>query len=50
MRKISDVFYPGLETHKGHDIAKKQMRGFGGMMSFALNGGWESVQEIFAAA
>ncbi len=44
--KVSDVFYPGLETHKGHDIAKKQMRGFGGMMSFALNGGWESVQKF----
>ena len=44
--KVSDVFYPGLETHKGHNIAKKQMRGFGGMMSFALNGGWKSVQKF----
>ncbi|MGN6213050.1 cystathionine gamma-synthase family protein [Parafilimonas sp.] len=47
--KVSDVFYPGLETHKGHDIAKKQMRGFGGMMSFVLNGGWNSVQKFLPA-
>jgi cystathionine gamma-synthase len=47
--KVNDVFYPGLETHKGHDIAKKQMRGFGGMMSFALNGGWNSVQKFLPA-
>ncbi len=47
--KISDVFYPGLETHRGHDIAKKQMRGFGGMMSFSLNGGWESVKKFLPA-
>jgi cystathionine gamma-synthase len=47
--KVNDVFYPGLETHKGHDIAKKQMRGFGGMMSFALNSGWNSVQKFLPA-
>ncbi|MGN6352935.1 MAG: cystathionine gamma-synthase family protein [Parafilimonas sp.] len=47
--KVNDVFYPGLETHKGHDIAKKQMRGFGGMMSFVLNGGWNSVQKFLPA-
>ena len=28
-----DVFYPGLETHRNHDVAKKQMRDFGGMMN-----------------
>src|SRR5882757_5287747 len=39
--KVSDVFYPGLESHIGHTIAKAQMRGFGGMMSFSLAGGWE---------
>ncbi|SFP59148.1 cystathionine gamma-synthase family protein [Parafilimonas terrae] len=47
--KVNDVFYPGLETHTGHDIAKKQMRGFGGMMSFVLNGGWSSVQKFLPA-
>ena len=33
---IGNVFYPGLPTHPGHEIAKKQMRGFGGMLSFEL--------------
>lgn len=47
--KVSDVFYPGLETHKGHAIAKKQMRGFGGMMSFSLNGGWQAVKKFLPA-
>ncbi len=34
--KIERVFYPGLESHQNHTIAKKQMRGFGGMLSFML--------------
>lgn len=34
--KIEQVFYPGLKTHKGHLIAKSQMKGFGGMLSFIL--------------
>ncbi len=33
---IGRVFYPGLESHDGHTIAKQQMRGFGGVMSFML--------------
>jgi cystathionine gamma-synthase len=33
---VAQVFYPGLESHKNHEIAKKQMRGFGGMLSFML--------------
>lgn len=36
--KIDKVYWPGLETHPNHDIAKKQMRGFGGMMSFTIKG------------
>ena len=36
--KVSAVHYPGLPTHPGHDLAKKQMRGFGGMLSFELKG------------
>jgi len=36
--KIDRVFYPGLESHAGHEIARRQMRGFGGMMSFTLKG------------
>lgn len=35
---IDRVFYPGLESHPGHTIARRQMRGFGGMMSFSLKG------------
>jgi cystathionine gamma-synthase len=33
-KKVEKVFYPGLESHPGHEIAKKQMKGFGGMISF----------------
>ena len=36
--KISQVYYPGLESHAGHELAKKQMRDFGGMLSFELKG------------
>ena len=34
--EIEKVFYPGLTSHEGHEIAKKQMQGFGGMLSFNL--------------
>ena len=34
--KVGEVFYPGLPKHKNHDVAVKQMRGFGGMVSFDL--------------
>ncbi len=44
--KVSEVFYPGLETHPGHAIARSQMKGFGGMMSFALQGGYEQVKKF----
>ena len=40
---VEAVYYPGLETHAYHDIARKQMLGFGGMLSFALKGGMDSV-------
>ena len=36
--RITKVYYPGLQSHPGHDIAKRQMSGFGGMMSFKLAG------------
>ena len=35
--RIPRVYYPGLENHPGHAVAKKQMRGFGGMLAFELN-------------
>lgn len=34
--KIGKVLYPGLESHENHDIARRQMRGFGGVLSFTL--------------
>ncbi len=40
--KVAKVLWTGLETHPNHDIAKKQMRGFGGMVSFALKSGSEA--------
>ena len=36
--KIDKVIYPGLESHPGHGVAKKQMSGFGGMITFFLKG------------
>ncbi|OGO01773.1 MAG: cystathionine gamma-synthase [Chloroflexi bacterium RBG_13_53_26] len=41
--KVRRVFYPGLESHPGHDIARRQMKGFGAMVSFEIKGGSESV-------
>jgi len=35
--RVQDVYYPGLTTHPGHDIANKQMSDFGAMISFTLN-------------
>jgi cystathionine gamma-synthase len=42
--KVVKVFYPGLETHENHEIARRQMAGFGGVLSFALHGGFEAVK------
>ena len=36
--KVDKVYWPGFESHTNHDIAKRQMRGFGGMISFTLVG------------
>ena len=38
-KTVAAVYYPGLLNHPGHDIARKQMSGFGGMISFKLSGG-----------
>lgn len=40
--KVERVYYPGLPSHPGHDIAVRQMRGFGGMISFEVKGGKEA--------
>ena len=41
---VERVFYPGLESHEIHGIAKRQMRGFGGVLSFTLKGGFDAVR------
>ncbi|MFU8812335.1 MAG: cystathionine gamma-synthase family protein [Balneolaceae bacterium] len=43
---VREVFYPGLESHPGHSIAKKQMRGYGGVLSFSLEGDYKSVKTL----
>ena len=44
--KVSRVLYPGLAEHPGHDIAAKQMKDFGGMISFTLAGGEAAALEL----
>lgn len=46
--KVEKVFYPGLATHVGHDIAEKQMAGFGGMISFLIDGNMQDTLNIVA--
>jgi len=43
---VAAVYYPGLATHVHHDVAVRQMRGFGGMLSFLLEGGFEAVKRV----
>lgn len=43
---VAEVFYPGLPDHPGHEIAKAQMRGFGGILSFSVQGDMETVQRL----
>jgi cystathionine gamma-synthase len=40
---VERVYYPGLESHPGHEIARRQMRGFGGVLSFSIDGGVEAI-------
>jgi cystathionine gamma-synthase len=41
---IEQVNYPGLESHRHHDVAVRQMRGFGGMLSFSVRGGLDAIK------
>jgi cystathionine beta-lyase/cystathionine gamma-synthase len=45
-RKVTKVNYPGLKSHPQHSLAKKQMRGFGGMMSFEVKGTMKSAMKF----
>lgn len=44
--RVTDVRYPGLPQHIGHEVAAKQMRRFGGMVSFQVRGGVEAALEV----
>ncbi|MFH0913885.1 MAG: PLP-dependent aspartate aminotransferase family protein [Chloroflexota bacterium] len=44
---VKKVYYPGLPSHPGHDIARRQMKGFGGMVSFEVKGGWRKAKSFF---
>ncbi|MCT9089511.1 cystathionine gamma-synthase [Streptomyces sp. ASQP_92] len=44
--KVTQVLYPGLPEHPGHDVAAKQMRAFGGMVSFRVEGGEQAAVEV----
>ena len=45
---VEQVFYPGLTSHPQHELAKQQMSGFGGMLTFALKGGLPAVEKLIA--
>jgi cystathionine gamma-synthase len=46
--KVTKVYYPGLPDHPGHEIAAKQMRRFGGMVSFSVAGGEQAALDVAA--
>ncbi len=43
---VEKVFYPGLPSHENHDVAARQMRGYGGVLSFMLQGGFDAVRSF----
>jgi cystathionine gamma-synthase len=43
---VSAVYYPGLETHPGHELASRQMRGFGAMVSFVMRDGEQAALDV----
>ncbi|HEY7010604.1 MAG TPA: cystathionine gamma-synthase, partial [Jatrophihabitantaceae bacterium] len=43
---VSEVFYPGLASHPGHELAERQMSGFGGMVSFRVAGGEQAALKV----
>ena len=45
-KKVEKVMYPGLPSHPQHKLAKQQMRGFGGMISFVIKGGFPAAQSF----
>jgi len=47
---VERVYYPGLRNHPGHELAKRQMRAFGAVMSFEAKGGYESGKRVMDRA
>jgi cystathionine gamma-synthase len=45
-KRVEAVYYPGLASHKGHEVAARQMKGFGGMLSFLVKGGYEDAVRV----
>ena len=45
-KAVEEVYYPGLSSHPQHDLAKNQMKGFGGMITIVLKGGLESAKSF----
>lgn len=43
---VEQVNYPGLESHPGHEIARQQMSGYGGMLSFSVKGGLDAIKKF----
>ncbi len=46
-RRVSQVYYPGLPSHPDHEIAKRQMLGFGGMICFDLDGRYDRAEQVY---
>lgn len=46
-RRVKTVYYPGLPQHPDHEIARRQMRGFGGMLCIDLHGGYDAAARFF---
>jgi len=44
--RVRRVYYPGLATHPNHDVAARQMRGFGGLLSFEVDGGFDDARRV----
>jgi cystathionine gamma-synthase len=44
--QVTSVFYPGLKSHENYEIAHRQMRGFGGVLSFVIRGGFDAVKSF----
>jgi cystathionine gamma-synthase len=46
--RVPEVYFPGLQSHPGHDLAKRQMRRYGGMVSFRVAGGEQAALDVIS--